>query len=841
MGTSLLNIAVTGLNAAQGGLVTTSHNISNASTDGFNRQRTVQTTLTPQFTGAGFFGQGTAITTVERAYSKFLAGQVLSSQSRASELETYASEIQQIDNMLGDPSIGMSPAITGLFKAVNEVAANPSSIPARQSLLSSANALVGRFQEVDQRMTEIRDGVNSQLTNEVTTINALARQISDVNQRIIIAEAAGAGQQANDLHDQRDLLVSDLNKHIRADVLVQSDGSFSVFIGNGQPLVVGETALTLTANLATDDPSRTEVNLLSPTGTTIRVPQGMLSGGSLGGLLQFRSQTLDSAQNSLGRIAVGMAQIFNDQHRLGQDLTGVMGKDFFLEPAVVVNPDTRNLAPATPPGDIQVAVTDPNSLTNSDYSLTAVAGGYSLLRLSDNTVVFSGATLPITIEGMTIRANGVPATGASFKILPTRYAARDVAVSLTDVRNIAAGLPIKTADGIANTGTGKISPGELTTPVTLSYSAAASGYIGFPAGSTLSIWNSVTLTTTTVNVASAAQSVAISATDAVTVNGITFNIAGAPSNGDTFTIGPNQLAVGTDNVGAATVGPAGHIATTTLAYTLASNSLSGFPLGSVVSVTNGGTTTQYAIRLTNDTVPFISGASYQYNGSTFQITGAPANGDTFNIGMTLTTASAAALTGTAPPVFSASLPTTPVTLKYDKVTNLLTGFPPGSTVSVSANGTTTMVPITTPDVGVTFTSGMSVEINGARVNLTGSPQSGDTFSILPNPAGTADNRNMQLLGALQTARNMLGGTATFESTYAQLVSAIGNKAREVEVTHQAQQGLLDQAENARQSLSGVNLDEEAANLLRYQQAYQASAKMIDLSSKLFDLLVSLGR
>ena len=161
MGSGFLNIGVSGLNAANMGLLTTSHNISNASTPGYNRQQIVQTTNTPLFTGAGFIGQGTAVQTVKRVYDQFLSGQILSAQTGASEMDSYLAQIQQIDNLLADQDAGLSPALSAFFKGVGQVASDPSSIASRQSMLSAAQSLVARFQAIDNRLAEIRDGTNA--------------------------------------------------------------------------------------------------------------------------------------------------------------------------------------------------------------------------------------------------------------------------------------------------------------------------------------------------------------------------------------------------------------------------------------------------------------------------------------------------------------------------------------------------------------------------------------------------------------------------------------------------------------------------------------------------------
>lgn len=640
MGSSVFNIGVSGLAAAQAGLLTTGHNISNASTPGFNRQQIVQSTNTPQFTGAGYFGQGTNVTTVQRVYNQFLASQTLSAQTRLSELNAYADQIRQVDGLLADPSAGLSTALNDFFRGVHEVAANPASIPARQSMLSMAQALVGRFQSVDGRLNEIRDGVDTQLASTVADINSYTTQIAALNQRIILAQAAGPGQPANDLLDQRDQLIAQLNQQVRVTTLTESDGSLSVFVGNGQAVVVGAQSYGLATMQSGEDASRMTVGITLASGGTAALPEAMLSGGTLGGLLAFRRESLDTAQNALGRIALGLAETFNAQHRLGQDLTGALGGNFFTAPAPQV------ITPNNPPNGgtaaIGVAVASAANLTTSDYRLTANGGGnYTLVRLSDSTTVFSATVLPQTVDGLTISlASGAANAGDSFLIQPTRAAAHDIAVALTDARSIAAAAPIRTAASNGNSGTGAIGAGSVN----------------------------------------------------------------------------------------------------------------------------------------------------------------------------------------APPPVNANLTQT-VTITFNN---------PPTTFDVAGTGTGN-------PAGVAYTAGGSISYNGWTVQIGGTPAAGDVFTISANSAGVADNRNALLLAGLQTGKMLAGGTASYQSAYAQIVSDVGNKTREIQVTATAQESVVKQAEEAQQSLSGVNLDEEAANLLRYQQAYQASGKMIEIADKLFNTLLELGR
>ncbi|MCF8184944.1 MAG: flagellar hook-associated protein FlgK, partial [Polynucleobacter sp.] len=153
---------------------------------------------------------------------------------------------------------------------------------------------------------------------------------------------------------------------------------------------------------------------------------------------------------------------------------------------------------------------------------------------------------------------------------------------------------------------------------------------------------------------------------------------------------------------------------------------------------------------------------------------------------------------------------------------------------------------TTLASGVAYTAGANIAYNGWTAQISGNPASGDVFTLESNANGIADNRNAALLGALQTRNTMGAGassvaTANYQSAYGQIVSAVGSKTNEVKAIGAAQQGFADHATQAMQSLSGVNLDEEAANLLRYQQAYQASAKVLDIAGRVFDEILALGR
>ncbi|AYH43085.1 flagellar hook-associated protein FlgK [Azoarcus sp. DN11] len=374
----LLSIGLTGINSSQANLLTTSHNISNANTPGFNRQETLLTTADPFFSGAGFFGQGARVDGVRRQYDQFLSQQVLNASARKEEFSAYNTQISQIDNLLADTSSGLSPALADFFAGVQNVATNPTSVPARQALISTAGSLAARFNGLDTRLNEIRDINEGQIVSAVDSINAFARQISDINERIALAQVGGTSIPANDLLDQRDNLVAELNKLVKVSTTKESDGSLSVFIGSGQPLVVGKSVsqlLVAADSSVPPDPFRGEIRLATPGGGSVLLPDSLLTGGQLGGMLKFRNETLNSAREQLGDLAIAVSGQFNAIHAAGYDLDGTTtGVAFFKDLSSFAGTALGRREAA---GAFSVAITDPRKVAASGAPTATVGAGGS--------------------------------------------------------------------------------------------------------------------------------------------------------------------------------------------------------------------------------------------------------------------------------------------------------------------------------------------------------------------------------------------------------------------------------------------------------------------------------
>lgn len=638
---SLFSIGLSGLNTAQNALTTTGHNLANSATEGYSRQNTIVASAGGQYTSQGFFGYGSNTTTVIRVYDEFLTGQLRGATSASSALSTYSDQISQIDNLLADQKGGLAPLMQKFFAAVQAVADTPADPAARQGMLSAGQALVGQVRSASNYFKQLQSGVNDQVSTAVTQVNAYTKQIANLNQEITKLKASSGGQPPNDLLDQRDQAVAELTKLVGAKVVVQDGGTYNVFVGNGQPLVMGNSSYDLKAVPSAADPNRTAVAYTLANGSVYESDPGAITGGSLGGLIQFRSEALDAAQSAIGRLSLAIGQSFNDQHKLGVDLNGAIGTDMFQLGTATVLPNANNSVKTTV---ATASITNTSALTTSDYSLHFDGTNYTLTRLSDNqqvttAVPAAGATYPLSFsaDGFSVQINAAMGANDSFMIQPTRNAATGFDMAITDPAKVAAASPARADAAASNTGTG-----------TASLSNVAPGF--------------------------------------------------------------------------------------------------SLPVGKITA---------------------------KYNGAGYVFTDASNN---------------------------------PIT--------------PSSTVVNGANTDYT--------------------INGLTFSFGGTPNAGDSFTLSNNAGAVSNNGNALALAKLQTAKT-IGGVSSYSDAYAQLVNDVGTRAKSLKIASSSQDSITTQIKTAQQSVSGVNMDEETVSMLKFQQLYQANARVIQTATTLFDTIIGIGR
>jgi flagellar hook-associated protein 1 FlgK len=628
----ILSTSVSGLLAFQRALSVTSNNISNVATPGYSVEHANFTPQPGQSTSVGYFGSGVTIESVTRSYDELLASQVRTSQSGYSSFNTYATQAGQIDNMLSNSSTGLTASLQAFVNALHTVANSPSSTSQRQALLSQAQGLAQQMQNYNSQLSTYGAGIESQLGGAVTQINTLSSGIAALNGQIA-AGLASTGQTPNTLMDQRDLMLDQLSQYVTVNTAKQADGSMNVYIGSGQPLVIGSTSQALTSVQDPYNASQHNIGIVSG-GSTADITSE-ISGGTLGGLLAVRSQVLQPVQNTLGQFSVGLATLVNQAQQAGMDLTGAAGKPMFAVGPVLTAPASTNTGAAT----IAVARTGLGSLTADDYTLRQTGGAWQLTdKTTGQAVTMTGAGTaanPFVAAGISIVVGGgAPANGDSFLIQPTAGAAAGLSVLLTSPTQIAAASSIQTTAAAANTGTGAASASVVTNP-------------------------------------------------------------------STWVPGTYKIS-------------------------------------------------------------FTSATQYQVTDSTNAVIG----------------------TGT-------------------------------------------------------YTSGTPITFNGASVTLTGAPATGDTFNVgAASSSNVGDNSNTFALIDSLSALNFNGGTTSLSNVANNLVSQIGVQTQQAQANASAQKSVNQSATDTRNNLSGVNLDEEAAKMVQYQQAYSACAQLIQTSGTMFNSLLS---
>ncbi len=437
MSAGLLDTALTGLAVFQRSLETTSHNIANVNTEGYNRQRAELATMPAEYSGAGFIGNGVKLSNITRAYDEFITTQLRSSTSSFGEVDKYYAMASKIDKLVADSNTGMSSMMSSFFAAVNDVADDPSALPARQVLVSEADNLANQFNFVNNNLSEVRSNINNDLSLMGKEINSLAKSLAGLNVNIVDDWGkTSSDQEPNDLLDERDLLLSKLSKMLDVSTVEQPNGAVDVFVGKGQPLVVASVASSVTLETGTLDAFKKEIHL---GGQDI---SAQLSGGAVVGLLRFRDEVLDPTQRQLGLTAAGLAIEFNRVHQTGFDLNGMAGGALFDlgSPAIPVV-EMTSAAGGSVSATFKSSAAD---LDASDYQLDVTGTGpttFTLTRLSDNTVV------PAANVGFNVSFSGTMTSGDQFFIRPTYHVAKSMSALVTDPKEIAASQTATTIPG----------------------------------------------------------------------------------------------------------------------------------------------------------------------------------------------------------------------------------------------------------------------------------------------------------------------------------------------------------------------------------------------------------
>ncbi|NLS53824.1 flagellar hook-associated protein FlgK [Hafnia alvei] len=457
---NLINSAMSGLSAAQTALSVASNNLSNVYTQGYNRQTVSFAQSGGTSTPTGFIGNGVNVSGINREYNSFIVNQLRQGQSDYASTTAYYQQVSQIDNLLADSNNSLSANMQDFFSNLQNLVSNPSDPAARQTVLAKANGLVNQFKTTDEYLKNLESNANLTVRNSVEQINNYTKQIASLNDQISRLTGASGGNAPNDLLDLRDQMATELNQIANVEITMQ-EGSMSVSFAGGLSLVQGGTSYKLEAIPSSANPQRLTVGYNRGSGAASEVPEGRITGGSLSGILQFRSGALDNARNQLGQIALSMADSFNKVQQAGVDLNGDLttNEPFFTigQPSSYANSNNNQAAGAS----ISATYTDISQTKATDYRLEYDKNGqWQITRLSDNSKITNlapDANGKLKFDGLEVTVAPAASKSDSFTLKTTSSAVQGFGVAITDAAKIGAGTPKYDAGGnlvIDSTGKG---------------------------------------------------------------------------------------------------------------------------------------------------------------------------------------------------------------------------------------------------------------------------------------------------------------------------------------------------------------------------------------------------
>ncbi len=860
----MLNIAISGINASQVALNTIGNNITNANTPGYTRESTVISSAVPQAMGTYSQGNGADVIGVVRQASDFLNNQLLSDSSQSSQLDALSTALSRINNYVASSSTGMSGQLQTMFNDLQSALSNPASVTSRQVVLSDLQSVVQAFNASAQEVQSENTTVNSAVASAVSQINSLAGNIAALNNQLAGTGSLPTGQQPNALLDNRDALLQQLSKLVAVTVVKDGSGMDNVFIGNGQALVSGSSASTLGTQVSTQNSQHIDVTLQGVQGP--QVITSSLSGGSLGGQLAYQNSTLGVVQNTLGQLALILADAMNKQNQLGVDLNGQPGANVFADINSAAAVASRITADATNPQpqtySMGVSITHTAQLTASDYTLSFAAPGstYSLTRASDGKVVAQGQlppTLPASIsaDGFSINLqSGNYAPGSVFHIAPTRDAAAQLAMSLTTPSQLAFAWPVNAMSSTTNQGSGSVSVASMSSIATPAFTSQAGAMtppllIQFTSATTYDVLND----------SNPAAPVPLS----------------PPLVNQPYTPGVNNTLFSSDSgqfqvsstgaaAGLAVAGTSNGYPAETLSLNVYNSTTQAVSTSSVAT-TAGESAQQIAAALNNvsgvravaDTRAQVSaisaGASFalSLNGQTLTGSTPDALAASINANGILQQAGIIATSnGSALSVRSVQGADLAFTLAGGAGNALQVTGSSGAAQTLNGSGSATVggvvnlqLPgnssVTTTGAGLFTTSPSPASVyQGYTLALSGVPVAGDTFTVNYNSQGSGDARNGQAMLALQSAALADQGQMSMDGLYGAMVQSVGTQTAQTQNSQSAAAAVLQNTTQLVTQVSGVNINEEAVNLIQYQQAYSASAQVINTARTLFNSLLT---
>ena len=412
-----------------------SQNVAGVNTEGYVRRTVSLSPGTLLESGSGSQGGREDTVVIRRQVDEFLVDQARVTGSNAERARIVAEKAGQLKGLLSADSASLQDSLVSLRDGFDGLASQPTSAYARDTLMSRLESTISRLHDLDDRIRLYEGEIDSRISSEVDTLNALTKQVADLNRKIASGSVENSSANST-LLDMRDRAVDRIAQKVSVRVLPGINGALSVSTKSGVSLVDGLDSATLTT--IPDPYQRDRLMVALVTDSKINEISDQFGGGTIGGLLETRSTLIDPSRNQLGRVAAGLAMLLNDQNKEGMTPTGTAGTNIVTIGGPLVMARSGNTGTAT----INASIDDVKKLTAGDY-LVERTGTNWVVRRSDTleAVATTGAgtaASPIKFEGLSLVMSGTPANADRFLIRPTRDAVTGLALTTTNSKVIAA-------------------------------------------------------------------------------------------------------------------------------------------------------------------------------------------------------------------------------------------------------------------------------------------------------------------------------------------------------------------------------------------------------------------
>ena len=443
-----LSIGASAVNVYRQAIATTSNNIANVNTEGYSKQAVNVSESYPTQIASYFIGTGSTVNNIQRSYDEFVERSLRDSASDLQATTPFIEYTERIVDIMGSETANLTNAIEAFFNASRSLSVDPGSIPLRNEVVSSGQALASRFNtlstQIDAVGTESRDRLGAALEE----VNNLAGQLLSINKQL--GRNSEKSKQPPQLMDQRDLILRKLSSLSTIGVTESSNGQVSVNFGGagrGFEIVTSSGVREIAMVSDSADPTGDVQLVIDPRGS--KQPLPLLSGGEVGGLLTFRNEVAKVARDGLDHIAVQFANKVNEVHRQGFDLNGDFGQDFFrVTPSYSINSEA-----VSGTFSVDVKVVDQTDLPTDPTKMMYRESTQSWLVYTDSQL-HPEAELSVannfSFRGLALSISGTPEDADTIILSPKNRAADTFTMELRDPRRVAASEPMTLMPAPAN-------------------------------------------------------------------------------------------------------------------------------------------------------------------------------------------------------------------------------------------------------------------------------------------------------------------------------------------------------------------------------------------------------